>query len=196
MKLHIATARPIGERCIAWALRNGYELVSMEECEVFISVLYDKILPVEFLAGRRCYNFHPGILPQYRGAGAYSWAIINGERETGVTLHEIDGDIDHGPILAAIRFPIEPADTAESLFEKACDRIFSGFQEFLSMLVSGDIPYEAMPQDESLARFYPRKALEGARDLSRYARAFHFPGKPEAYYVNAAGEKIPITYTP
>ncbi len=193
MKIHIATARPIGERCIAWALKAGYELVSMDECEVLISVLYDKILPASFLEGRRCYNFHPGILPQYRGAGAFSWAILNGETETGITLHEIDGDIDHGPIIDIWRIPIKADATAESLFEEACDDIFAMFKSRLPALLAG---CSSTPQDESLARFYPRKALEGARDLSRFARAFHFPGKPEAYYVNAAGEKIPLIYRP
>ena len=93
----------------------------MDECEVFISVLYDKILPASFLEGRRCYNFHPGILPQYRGAGAFSWAILNGEKETGITLHEIDGDIDHGPIINISRFPVLPYDTASKLYEVACE---------------------------------------------------------------------------
>ncbi len=192
MKIHIATARPIGERCRAWAEQQGYQLVPMDECEVFISVLYDKILPASFLEGRRCYNFHPGILPQYRGAGAFTWAILNGEKETGITLHEIDGDIDHGPIINISRFPVLPYDTASKLYEVACDVLFSAFRSWLPNLLDGK--YRAEPQDESLARIYPRKALQDARDITRIARAFHFPGKEQAYYLNSRGEKIPLLY--
>lgn len=192
MKLHVATARPIGERCRAWAEEQGYQLVPMDECEIFISVLYDKILPASFLEGRRCYNFHPGILPQYRGAGAFSWAILNGEKETGITLHEIDGDIDHGPIIDIIRMPISAKDTAESLYIDACENLLYAFKVWLPLLLECTPP--SAPQDESRARFYPRKALQEARDISRIARAFHFPGKEQAYYLNSHGEKIPITY--
>lgn len=188
MKICIATARPAGERCRDWAIGAGYDVVPMADCELLVSVLYDKILPIEFLAGRRCYNFHPGVLPQYRGAGAFSWVIINGEREAGVTLHEIDGDIDHGPIIDIYRFPIWPTDTAGTLYDHACAYIFQAFREWLPRLIAGD--YLAVPQDEAAAGYYPRKRLEEAKDITRFVRAFDFPGKEPVYYLNARGERI------
>lgn len=192
MKICIATARPVGERCRDWAIAAGYEIVPMEECDMLVSVLYDKILPVEFLAGRKCFNFHPGVLPQYRGAGAYSWVIINGEKEAGVTLHEIDGDIDHGPIIDIYRFPIWPNDTAKTLYDHACAYIFQSFREWLPRLIAGD--YQAVPQDEGAAGYYPRKSLEQAKDLTRYARAFHFTGKEQAFYLNKSGDTVYLEY--
>ena len=92
-KVHIATSRPeeIGNRCRTYAshnLPNGFELTDVPaECDVFISVLYDTLITEEFIAARRAYNFHPGILPDFRGAGAFSWALLNKEKETGITLH-------------------------------------------------------------------------------------------------------------
>lgn len=192
MTIHVATSRQIGERCIEWAKQQGYELVPMQECDVFVSVMYDKLVHREFMAGRRCYNFHPGVLPEYRGAGAYSWVIINGERETGVTLHEIDEDIDHGAIIDVQRFPVLAEDTAGSLFRQAEATMFRMFQEWLPKLIVGEV--KAEPQIEAYAGIYYRKELERAKNLTRVVRAFTFEGKESAYFINSKGEKVYLQY--
>ena len=94
MKVHIATSRPIGMKCALWysnsaPIWRGYtEKVKL--ADVVVSVLYDQLFTEEFIKSKKAvYNFHPGILPEYRGAGLYSWAIINGEKEFGITLHKI-----------------------------------------------------------------------------------------------------------
>lgn len=187
IKLHIATSRPIGEVCINYAKKAlDVELVAMDECDVFISVLYDKLIPQEYIEKHKCFNFHPGILPWYRGAGAYSWAIINGEFEAGVTLHEIDKDIDHGRVIDIQRFPIHSDDTAGSLFRKAEITIEGMFLKWLAALLIGK--YETVDQVEG--RIYYRRDLEKVKDLTRFIRAFTFEGKESAYYINAKGEKI------
>jgi methionyl-tRNA formyltransferase len=77
-KVHIATSRHIGNICTEWAMKkiksiDGFELChKKEDCDIFISVLYEKLLKNHFIKDRRCFNFHPGVLPEYRGAGAYS----------------------------------------------------------------------------------------------------------------------------
>lgn len=184
MLIHVATSRPIGQKCIDWLTSQGVELVSMEECEIFISVLYDQIIPEDYIKAHKCYNFHPGILPWYRGAGAFSWAIINGEFETGVTLHEIDKDIDHGDVIAIRRFKIEESDTAETLFKKAEQEIFEMFQTTWKTLTA-----RTKTKQES-GRIYYRKELEKAKDLTRFVRAFTFEGKDNAFYINKKGKKI------
>lgn len=186
MKLCIATSRPIGARCAEIARELGYTLSGMENCDIFISVLYDTLLSKEYIDSRPCFNFHPGILPWYRGAGAYSWAIINGEMEAGVTLHEIDRDIDHGDVIDIQRFPILAGDTAESLFRKAEETIEFMFRRWIAFLIAGN--YRVVSQVEG--RIYYRKDLERAKDLTRMVRAFTFEGKEHAYYFNAQGEKI------
>jgi len=57
------------------------------------------------------FNLHASILPQYRGAAPINWAIINGEKETGVTTFFLTHEIDTGKIIAQERIPIEPTDT-------------------------------------------------------------------------------------
>ncbi len=189
-KLHIATSRPIGEKCKEWALQKGYTLTSMADCDIFISVLFDTILLEEYIKTKPCYNFHPGILPWYRGAGAYSWVLINNEKETGVTLHKIDKDIDHGDIISIQKFPIKKEDTAETLFRKAEDIIFEMFTLSLPIIIKGNVITRA--GDEGL--IYYRKELETARDLTKYIKAFTFSGKPNAFFINKKGEKIELKY--
>lgn len=184
-KTHIATSRPIGKKCIDWLKEKGYKSYPVEDCDVFISVMYDKIIPEEYIKTHKCFNFHPGILPWYRGAGAYSWAIINGEFETGVTLHEIDKDIDHGDVIEIRRFPIKKEDTAETLFRKAEETIFEMFKDWV-----GSFPTNYEPIQQESGRIYYRKDLEKAKDLTKFVRAFTFEGKEDAFYINSQGEKI------
>jgi methionyl-tRNA formyltransferase len=198
MRLCIASSRweAIGTQCREWAAANLPEGVTLtyspDDCDVFISVLYGHLVSEEFIAKRRCFNFHPGILPQYRGAGAFSWSILNGDKECGITLHELDVDIDTGPIIAIGTFAIEPWDTAESLFGKGMAKLFEMFQANFHAILKGD--YEAKPQEQSKARTYYRKDLKAAQDLTRAVRAFSFGGKEPAYYLDSKGQRVELRW--
>ena len=200
LKVCIASSREeeIGRRCREWAAQNlpqGFTLTSdPDESDVFISVLYGKLVSEEFISrpGRRCYNFHPGILPQYRGAGAFSWCILNGDDYCGVTLHELDVDIDTGPIIDTFVIVIEQDDTAESLFRKGMDGIYNLFQRWFRLLLKG--AYRAQSQRSDVARTYYRKTLREQMDLTRYARAFHFDGKEQAFWRDRNGVKHYLTW--
>ena len=63
-------------------------------------------------------NYHPSLLPKYRGGSAMNWAIIRGEKETGVTIHQIDEKVDTGPIILQEKVAIQPDDTLKSLYFK------------------------------------------------------------------------------
>lgn len=194
MKVYIATSRPIGEECRRWAHWNlppGFEWGSMDDCDIFISVLYDKIVPAEFIAGKKCFNFHPGLLPQYRGAGAFSWVLINGEKHTGVTLHEIDKDIDHGAIITRGMFEILPEHTAEDLFNLAMAQILTMFKFWFKLIITNDYGKRRFPINRKI---YLRKDLEEAKDLTRFVKALTFKGKENAYFINARGEKKYLDY--
>ena len=195
-KVYIGTSRQVGKDCIDWAknnIPNGYEITdNIENSQIIISVLYDKLLTSEQLQGRECFNFHPGTLPQYRGAGCCSWAIINEEKFFGVTLHLIDKGIDTGNIIDHCDFPITIEDTAHSLFQKTEQVIYSMFKKWFEKLLNGD--YESTKQDKSKSSLYLRKDLEKAKDLTRFIKAFYFPNKEAAYYYNKQGKKIYINF--
>lgn len=196
LKVHVAASRPVGERCRAWAKENlplGWEYTDlMDECDVFISVMYAKLVSEEFIRGRRAYNLHPGLLPRYRGSGAFSWAILNGEEQSGVTLHELDVSIDHGDIIAKSTFDIGPHDTAEILFRRAERAMEDIFQVYFGALLRND--YEKLPQDESKAKLYYKRDLESQKDLTRFVRAFTFEGKENCFYFNERGDKIEMVW--
>ncbi|MEN2994419.1 MAG: methionyl-tRNA formyltransferase [Thermodesulfovibrio sp.] len=88
--------------------------------EFFIVVAYGKILPKEILEipHKGCINLHASLLPKYRGAAPIQWALIKGEKITGVTTILMDEGIDTGPILLQKEVLIEDEDNAESLSKK------------------------------------------------------------------------------
>lgn len=197
MKLCILTSRDIGKKCKEWARQNmpeGFELVdTMNNCDIVISVLYERILPPEYLAGlTRAFNFHPGLLPEYRGSASCSWAIYNNESEVGVTLHEMKSGIDTGGVLDKVAVPIGKYDTAETAFNKVEGIIENMFKSWFLTLLTGE--YIVSPQDESKAHTYYKKDLDKLKDVSSIVRALTFQGKESAFYINSRGEKIILNY--
>ena len=195
-KIYIATSRDIGIKCKNWAHKNipaGYQMTeNMDDCDIFISVLYDTIIRKEFIKSKECFNFHPGILPEYRGSGAYSWTIINQEKKCGITLHKIDAGIDTGDVIEIRQFLVSENDTAYSLYKKGTETIFKMFKDwFLDLLTEN---YIAVEQHLYNSKLYYRKDLNKARNITRYIKAFHFPDKESAYYINSKGTKIYINF--
>ncbi|GEA14503.1 methionyl-tRNA formyltransferase [Moorella sp. E308F] len=99
-------------------------------------------------------NYHPSLLPKYRGGSAMNWAIINGETETGVTIHQIDAGIDTGPIILQQKVAIDPDDTVKSLyFEKLYPLGVQMVAEAVRLIREGKA--SPVPQDERQASFQP-----------------------------------------
>jgi phosphoribosylglycinamide formyltransferase-1 len=89
-------------------------------------------------------NIHPALLPKYGGAGMYGMhvheaVIAAGDRESGVTIHLVDREYDHGSILAQSRVPVLPGDTAESLAARVLEREHTFLVETLKRIVEGEI---------------------------------------------------------
>lgn len=87
--------------------------------DIFVVVAF-RMLPqsVWAMPPMGTFNLHASLLPQYRGAAPINWAIINGEKETGVTTFMLNEHIDEGGILLQERTPITPDDNAESLHDR------------------------------------------------------------------------------
>ena len=115
---------------------------------------YSMILPPELipLPPLGCVNVHGGLLPEYRGGHVMQWAIINGECETGVTLHYLDEGIDTGPLIAQSRFPIEIHDDGVSVQRKLQLSGTALLQEWWPRIAQGTAP--RLSQDESRAHYH------------------------------------------
>lgn len=140
--------------------------------EVCVVVAYGKILPPEVLALPRygCLNVHASLLPRYRGAAPIQWAIIRGERETGVTLMQMDAGMDTGPMLLKRALPIEDWVTAGQLHEQLAPLGAELLREGLKRLAAGTLLPE--PQDNRQATLAPPLTKETGRiDFAAGGRA-------------------------
>ena len=95
---------------------------------------------------RGTFNLHASLLPQYRGAAPINWAIINGERETGVTTFFLTHEIDTGRIILQQRTPIDSTDTAETVHDRLMHLGARLVCRTLDMLEAGEI--EAVDQSQ------------------------------------------------
>lgn len=88
--------------------------------DVIVVVAFGQIIPQEIidLPKYGCINVHGSLLPKYRGAAPIQWAVINGEKESGVTTMQMDAGLDTGDMLLKTVVPLEKDETGGSLFEK------------------------------------------------------------------------------
>jgi methionyl-tRNA formyltransferase len=95
-------------------------LFTSEAFDAAVVVAYGRLLPPSFLRAPRkgCVNVHFSMLPKYRGAAPVNWAIVRGERETGVTTMLMDEGLDTGPVLLRRSTQIEEGETAPQLLER------------------------------------------------------------------------------
>ncbi|HEX2574086.1 MAG TPA: methionyl-tRNA formyltransferase [Polyangia bacterium] len=131
--------------------------------DLIVVVAYGKILPADVLAVPRhgCWNVHGSILPRYRGAAPIQWALLSGERETGVTLMQMDVGLDTGPMLLTRTLPITEDDTAGSLHTKLAPLGAEALVEGLERLAAGTLV--ATPQDNAAATLAPLLEKEAGR---------------------------------
>ncbi|MFJ2647856.1 methionyl-tRNA formyltransferase [Streptomyces sp. NPDC087420] len=141
-------------------------------------------------------NVHDSLLPSYAGFSPLIWALINGEREVGVTAHRMDGELDAGDVVFQRSVPVGPTDTATDLFHRTVDLIGPIVRDSLDRIESGTAEWVA--QDRSRASFFHKRSVEDSRidwtwpaeDLERLVRAQSDP-YPNAFTYHR-GERIRI----
>lgn len=115
-----------------------------------------------------CLNLHGSLLPRYRGRCPINWALINGETETGVTLHHMTPRPDDGDIVGQREIPIFADDTALTLHRKVADAAADLLDGLLPRIVAGTAPRQ--PQDKALASYFGgRTPADGEIDWTREA---------------------------
>jgi methionyl-tRNA formyltransferase len=153
--------------------------------DLFVVAAYGQILSKTVLSLPKygAMNIHASLLPKYRGSAPIAWAILNGEKKTGITTMLMDEGMDTGDILLQSEIPIHEDETAETLHDRLA---FLGAQllsETLEKMKRGEI--HPTPQDHSKATYAPMLKKEdgqidwtkGAEEIDRQVRAFHpWPG--------------------
>jgi methionyl-tRNA formyltransferase len=134
-----------------------------EEIDIVVICSYSMILPLSVIETARiaCINLHGGILPDYRGPHVLNWAVIRGEKETGVTLHHLDEGVDTGDIIDIARIPIEEEDTAITLESKITERSVELLARWWHDLVQGSAPRWKQPHEKG--GYFPARTPEDGR---------------------------------
>jgi methionyl-tRNA formyltransferase len=138
------------------------------EPDVAVVVAFGQILPRAVLdvPRRGSINVHASLLPRYRGAAPIAWAIIRGERETGITTFRMDEGMDSGPVLLRRAIAIDPGETAGELAERLAPLGAEVLAETLDRL-DALVP---VPQEGGAATLAPRlRKDDGGLDWTRPA---------------------------
>ncbi|GGQ63104.1 methionyl-tRNA formyltransferase [Couchioplanes azureus] len=133
------------------------------------------------LPTRGTLNVHDSLLPAYAGFSPLIWALINGEKEVGVTAHMMNDELDAGDIVLQRAVPVGPADTATDLFHKTLELFGPITVDGLALIASGRTDW--VKQDRSKASFFHKRSTEDIRidwnwpaeDLERLVRAQSAP---------------------
>ncbi|MFI9235198.1 methionyl-tRNA formyltransferase [Streptomyces sp. NPDC053079] len=146
--LPLVEARDAGEAQVVAAVRGARP-------DVLMSANWRTVIPEVVLAVPALLplNVHDALLPGYAGFGAVNWAIRNGERETGLTVHVMEPELDTGPVLWQVAVPIAPQDTATTVQR----RLLDAYPEAaLTALARAEAGIKPVPQHAGGASFYHR----------------------------------------
>ncbi len=169
--------------------------------DFLFSFYYRRLLAPAMLAlpTRGALNMHGSLLPKYRGRAPVNWAVLQGETETGATLHYMADKPDAGDIVAQTAVPILPDETAREVFDKVTTAAVATLDRAIPQLVAGTAP--RVVQDLVKGSYFGgRKAEDGRIDWTLTARRIHdlvravappFPGA----FTDLAGEELRILRT-
>lgn len=137
--------------------------LKMKSTDLSVAVAYSKILPKEIIELPKygTINIHPSLLPAYRGPSPVQTAILNGETQTGVTIMQIDEEVDHGPILAQVKYQIPPdaycPQVTQELFELGAELLIKTIPQWLDGKIT------PQPQNHSQATFTKKFSWKDGR---------------------------------
>ncbi len=146
---------------------------------IIIVIAYAQLISEEILNLPKygCINVHGSLLPKYRGAAVIQAPILNGDKQTGVTIMKMDKGLDTGPILAQAEIKIESNETGDSLYDKlsqlGADLLINTLKKYIADKI------KPQPQDETKASFVKQLQkkdglinwTESAEEIERFVRA-------------------------
>lgn len=175
---------PVKERALARAITvvqpdkvktpEFADWVREQKADVALVIAYGRILPKAVLDAPRlgCVNVHASLLPKFRGAAPINWAIVRGERRTGITMMKMDEGMDTGPMLEQFPIEIGEDETAGELTKRLADVGALAVRRALPLYIEGK--YTPVPQDHAAATMAPiMKKTDGIIDWKKTAREIH-----------------------
>lgn len=125
-------------------IREAKDVLEKTEADVCVVAAFGQIIPASILHMKKygCINVHASLLPKYRGAAPIQWAVIDGEKESGVTIMQMDEGLDTGDMLTKAIVPLDEKETGGSLFDKLSEAGGRLCVETLAKLEKGEITPE------------------------------------------------------
>lgn len=135
----------------------GYSFIKNFQIEVLASINYLFLIESDLIQHPTgiAFNIHGSLLPKYRGRTPHVWAIINGEKETGITAHFIDPNCDTGAIIKQIIVPIGNEETGADILKKYNELYLPLLDYIFEKYLEKDI--QPLAQDESKATFFEKR---------------------------------------
>ena len=173
-----------------------YRVVADFDPDLVLSVFYNQVLKARMLKLPRvgALNVHPSLLPAYRGSGVLIWALMDGAKEVGITIHHMVERVDAGDIVLRRAIAVAPDDTGIMLYERVADLVQAVFRdEFLAMLTAGEFPGRPMHStSEPYTRHTPRRNnvdwQQDSRSIVNVVRALTWP--LDGAYTTYLGERL------
>jgi len=172
----------------------------VEKFDMGFSCHCKQIFPKFLVEGVPCFNFHPGFNPENRGWFPQVFSIING-KPVGATLHKMDCEIDHGPIIERIRVEINNWDTSKSVYDRILNEEFKLFEKWIDRILTGDHDethlglagnYNSITDFKNICEINLNKKVT-FKEAIDYLRAMTFDGYDNAFFKTGDGQKVYVS---
>ncbi len=150
---------------------EAVEKIRSYEPDVIVVVAFGQIIPQQILDIPRygCINVHASLLPKYRGAAPIQWAVLDGEKVSGVTIMRMDAGLDTGDMIAKVEVPLDESETAGTLFDKLSTAGAKLLVQTLPSLADGTAVYEKQPEESPTPYARMIKKQDGEINWARSA---------------------------
>jgi methionyl-tRNA formyltransferase len=148
--------------------KNKIPVYNLEDCYqidniVFFSLEFDRLIKTEKFISEQLYNIHFSLLPKYKGMYTSAIPILNGDEESGVTLHHIDNGIDTGDIIDQKKFEISLWDNAETLYKKYIETSIELFKSNFERILNQN--FNSYPQNSIYSTYYSKAYIDYEKEI-------------------------------
>lgn len=182
---------------------NSHEFISMAnkyDCDLFVSMSFNQIFRQEILniPKLKTINCHAGMLPFYRGRNILNWALINDEKEFGITVHYVDEGVDTGDIILQRGFPITDDDNYSTLLNTSYVECANILYDAI-VLFKEEVVTSTSQEDVHSVGFYCSQRKVGdevldwnqtSREIFNFVRAICKPGPMARCFLDGQEMKI------
>ena len=195
----IASATKTGAGTVVNLKSENDVLRIISEFDLVISLNSGQVFPEKLVTAIKCINIHPGYNPDTRGCFSEVFSLVYNTK-IGATIHEMDAELDHGPVIARETVEKKDWDTADTLYKKIIDKEFELIEKNFETILKNT--YDPMSVEEG--KIYTKKDFNALlkidpgekktfREFIDHLRAMTFEGYDNCYFINEEGVKVFIS---